>query len=229
MPQVQYFVKVNMPKSRNRMKLLNAISIFFSLLLLFGCQTKEEKAERIIVDRINELAYGNFRYEIIERSTVDSSFMSPYRDSVILSYAKSAKEYSDIIEKNRDIFLTTSLEILSLTNEHSYFATAKINSLSIKFNESKLILDEYKPKYEEVKTLIKKRDSFILDKDKFNGWEAVYRYSIFDENNKCDTVGYLYVFDKNVSRILIEKKVDSELTNLFYEIYSAIDNTETEK
>lgn len=112
---------------------------------LGGCQSREEKAAKLIKEEMFKTLYDFESYEPIE-TKIDSAFTSIYTDTLALLYANEVKTMFDELNEEKSEYESakTSMEIWS----DSY------TSLGIyKYNEAKRKVNDY---IEKVNKVLKK-------------------------------------------------------------------------
>lgn len=183
------------------------LSFLLVSLLLFGCQSREEKAQELIKQDMFKTLYDFASYEPIE-TKIDSAFTSIYTDTLALLYANGINEMFEELEDKR-------VEYESARSAMEIWADS-YSSLGIyKFNEAKRKVDEYIEKMDDV--LKEADDVYVKIKERkqkigrsFIGWEAKHKFRCKTKGGNFDLGNYLYVFDKDVNQILYSKDMDSK-------------------
>ena len=183
------------------------LSFLLVSLLLFGCQSREEKAQELIKRDMFKTLYDFASYEPIE-TKIDSAFTSIYTDTLALLYANGINEMFEELEDKR-------VEYESARSAMEIWADS-YSSLGIyKFNEAKRKVDEYIEKMDDV--LKEANDVYVKIKERkqkigrsFIGWEAKHKFRCKTKGGNFDLGNYLYVFDKDVNQILYSKDMDSK-------------------
>jgi len=185
----------------------NLLSILIISLIFVSCQSKEEKAAKLIKEEMYKTLYDFSSYQPIE-TKVDSAFTTIYHDSIILSYAYLSREYLDkaneALDKTKEA--QSSMEIWS--DSYSSLGESKYKNAREKFNTS---LEEAKGYMSEIKVLqdsIKKRATEF--KTTFCGWQAKHKFRCKTKGGNFDLANYIYVFDPKFKKIIYSENIDDE-------------------
>lgn len=193
------------------MKNAHLILILF-MLALVSCQSKEEKANKLIKDEMYKTLYDFSSYEPIE-TVVDSAFTSIYRDTLILAYARLMNEYlemtNEFIEKSED--LQSDLEIRGGSNSRQGLSNYKkaIEELNSNLDTAQV----YMNRFIEIKKRTKERAENF--QKYFCGWQAKHKFRYKTKGGSFDLPNYLYLFDSDLKKITYqENTADEELKKL---------------
>ena len=200
-----------------------------SALIFVGCKSHEEKAAELIKQDMFKTLYDFESYEPIE-TQIDSAFTSIYTDTLALLYANEA---NDIFEKMKDAKseyerAKSSMDIWS----DSYSALGRSN-----YNKAKQTVDDYLKKLDE--SLSRANELYANIKERnvkigrsFIGWQAKHRFRCKTKGGNFDIGNYLYVFDKDFSRILsvnhLNEKDKIPLSGIIDEAINSIPEKEEE-
>jgi hypothetical protein len=185
----------------------NLLSIFIILLIVVSCQSKEEKAAKLIKEDMYRTLYDFSSYEPIE-TKVDSAFTTIYHDSIILGYAYLSKEYLEKVNESLDKTkeAQSSMEIWS--NSYSSFGEYKYKNARNEFNTSLEKAKEYMSEIKVLQNSIKKRTTEF--KTTFYGWQAKHKFRCKTKGGNFDLANYIYVFDPKFKKIIYSENVDDE-------------------
>lgn len=200
-----------------------ALYIALSALIFVGCKSREEKAAELIKQDMFKTLYDFESYEPIE-TKIDSAFTSIYTDTLALLYANGA----NIIFENMDNAKTeyenarSTMEIWS----DSYTSLGRD-----KFNEAKQVVDNYLPQIDKALNQIEETYANIRNRNdkigrSFIGWQAKHKFRCKTKGGNFDIGNYLYVFDRNFSRIISVNDLDNKDTHQLSEIINDALNSE---
>jgi len=204
------------------MKELLLLSFLFTLFLS-GCQTREDKAAKLIKDAMFKHLYDFSSYEPIE-TKIDSAFTSIYRDSIVLIAVAlidlNNKDYEKYQEKLEEAEAT--MRIFSGSYYNSYgddkYKKAKRDADRY-FEYSMNCIKSNKNLYPSINMLAK---SFTPT---FCGWQAIHTFRCKTKGGFFDIGHYLFVFDMNVKTIQYIENLDDEDYKKMKEIIdSALEN-----
>jgi hypothetical protein len=174
-----------------------------------SCQTKEDKANKLIKENMYKTLYDFASYEPIE-TIIDSAFTSIYRDSSILHKAHMIDVLLDLsseyLEKAKDS--SSSMEIWSDSYSYSSYGRSKYNSARDEVNE---FLGKSK-NYLNITYLY--QDSIKIEVSNFTktfiGWQANHKFRCKTKGGSSSLADYIYVFDKEFKKILYYEDTDDE-------------------
>lgn len=178
------------------------------VVMLVGCQSKEEKAKELIKDHMFKTLLNFESYEPIEFSIIDSVFSDIYSDSLVrnnaykyMAYGELFKEISEEVDYN--------LEIAGIYN-NSYYAAGirKFNEARNKAKEGINKMDEYLANQKE------SADSIYLLSNKFEprfiGFKLNHRYRCKNRGGGFCISDYTFIFDPNIEKILSYYEPDND-------------------
>ncbi|HOD62354.1 MAG TPA: hypothetical protein PKG96_09675 [Bacilli bacterium] len=134
----------------------NSLLLFlvFIILTLVSCQSKEEKAAKLIKEEMYKTLYDFSSYEPIE-TTIDSAFTSIYRDSTILVYAylmnEALEKANEYLDNTKDA--QSSLEIWA--GSYSGYGLSQYNKAKEEFTSNLDKAQEYMNELRNILTPIK--------------------------------------------------------------------------
>lgn len=181
--------------------------ILLAAILLFGCKSKEDKAQELIKENMFKTLYDYSSYEPIELK-MDSSFTSIYKDSIVFQNGhllqSCLKELKNISEEMKDV--RNTLEIWG----DGYSGTSRR-----KIKEALEKRDEIIEKRNAVNEIIKPAQKKIREinknfKSEFDGWKAYHKFRCKNKGGNFSIGNYVYYFDKNISKILSYHDVEDE-------------------
>lgn len=185
----------------------NVLSSFLISLLLFSCQSREEKAEELIKQDMFKTLYDFESYEPIE-TRIDSAFTSIYNDTLALLYANTIKILFENLNDKKTEYKSDKRSMEIWANSSS--------SLGVyEFNEAKRRVDEYIERVDDTfketdETYMKIRDRNKKIGHSFIGWEAKHKFRCKTRGGNFDIGNYLYVFDKDIKHILRSEDLDNK-------------------
>lgn len=181
--------------------------LFLSVFILFGCQSKEEKAQELIKENMFKVLYDYSSYEPIELK-VDSSFTSIYRDSSILSEAYIIKTCYERIDKCLEEIKDAQNTMEIWSSGYSDTSRRKRKEATEKYNEN---LDNARFSLELVNSSQANIAKSIIDfKPVFDGWKATHKFRCKTKGGNYDIGNYVYYFDVKMKEILDYDDIDSD-------------------
>lgn len=202
-----------------------AIIVFVVTMTFFSCSSKNDKADRLIKERMSKTLYDYASYDPIE-TIVTEAKASLYTDTTcwlmgnILYYlaeqaikygeqAKEAKEYMDIW--GSPSYYSSSYSDSKYEKYKSEYLDAKANFLTaMDFCES--ISDTLRDKVSQ------------LDGSKTVGWEVIHKFRCKTKGGYATICNYRFVIDKKFKQILIEEDMDSDECNEKRTVFNAFLN-----
>lgn len=183
------------------------LSFLLASLLLFGCQSREEKAQELIKQDMFKTLYDFASYEPIEIK-IDSAFTSIYTDTLALLYANTIKILFENLNDKK-------AEYKSAKRTMRMWADSSSPLELYEFNEAKRKVDEYIDRVDD--TLKEADDTYMKIRERsekkgrsFIGWEARHKFRCKTRGGNFDIGNYLYVFDKDMKKILRSEDLDNK-------------------
>lgn len=183
------------------------LSFLLVSLLLFGCQSREEKAQELIKQDMFKTLYDFASYEPIE-TKIDSAFTSIYTDTLALLYANTIKILFENLNDKK-------AEYKSAKRTMRMWADSSSPLELYEFNEAKRKVDEYIDRVDD--TLKEADDTYMKIRERsekkgrsFIGWEARHKFRCKTRGGNFDIGNYLYVFDKDMKKILRSEDLDNK-------------------
>lgn len=183
------------------------LSFLLASLLLFGCQSREEKAQELIKQDMFKTLYDFASYEPIE-TKIDSAFTSIYTDTLALLYANTIKILFENLNDKK-------AEYKSAKRTMRMWADSSSPLEIYEFNEAKRKVDEYIDRVDD--TLKEADDTYMKIRERsekkgrsFIGWEARHKFRCKTRGGNFDIGNYLYVFDKDMKKILRSEDLDNK-------------------
>ncbi|MDP3443715.1 MAG: hypothetical protein Q8T08_12720 [Ignavibacteria bacterium] len=209
------------------MKNSQLLFLVFIILTLVSCQSKEEKAAKLIKEEMYKTLYDFSSYEPIE-TTIDSAFTSIYRDSTILVYAylmnEALEKVNEYLDNTKDA--QSSLEIWA--GSYSGYGLSQYNKAKEKFTSNLDKAQEYINELRNLQKLTKeKAENF---ESTFCGWQAKHKFRCKTKGGSFDLPNYLYLFDTDLKEITYHENMDDEDLKKFRELIDEAlkDNSENE-
>lgn len=193
-------------KARVQFLIMGVISIF-----MISCQSKEEKAEKLIRNELSKTLYDFESYQPVE-TTVTEAKMTMFNVSECwenaLAVAYGIEKGSEYLEEAE-----TAQEYMALWGKPSYYSSTYSDNQYYKYKR------EYEEKLEKVKSTYKAYQSIVaelklqiakLDTAKVIGWEARHRFRCRTKGGDPTIVDYRYVLDKDFKTIILQEDTDEE-------------------
>ena len=197
------------------MKNFQLLFLVFFILALVSCQSKEEKAAKLIKEKMYKTLYDFSSYEPIE-TTIDSAFTSIYRDSTILAYAYLINETLNKAEEYIDNAKDALFLLETWAESYSDYGISQCN----KANETRILnLDKAQECMNYIKSLEKLTKEKVENfETKFCGWQAKHKFRCKTKGGSFDLPNYLYLFDVDFKKITYHENMDDEDLKLLREI-----------
>lgn len=193
-------------------------------ILLIGCTSKEDKANKLIKDEMFKTLYDFESYEPIE-TKIDSAYNSIYIDKEALSLAYEAHKYLKEVNKCMDKSKEARRTMEIWMDSYSYTGKTKYNQAKDEANSNIDKAKEYLAKIDELCAKIKERNSNI--DNNFIGWKATHKFRCKNKGGNFDLGNYMYVFDSKIKNITYKEDLDDEDTILIKGLISeALEPTE---
>ena len=203
-------------------------ALFVALIasIFVGCQSKEEKAEKLIKERLFKTLYDFSSYEPIE-TKIDSAFVSVYRDTTILAFAYLGIDYLEKANEYEKKF-DDAIKMMEIWQDsYSSYGRSRYNDAK---DDAYSNLEKYKDSYESYlisSELIKKHADSIPSE--FCGWEVKHRFRCKTKGGQYDIADMVYVFDFEMKEIIhSEDSGDKELNKLKSFIDEALSKSKKE-
>lgn len=205
--------------------LIIAIIVFVVSMISLSCSSKNDKADRLIKERMSKTLYDFASYDPIE-TIITEAKASLYTDTTcwlmgnILYYIAEqaikykdqvieAKEYMDIWEPSS--YYSSSYSDSKYEKYKSEYLDAKANFLTA-MDFCKKISDTLRDKVSQ------------LDGSKTVGWEVVHKFRCKTKGGYATIGNYRFVIDKKFKHILIEEDMDSDESNEKRTVFNAFLN-----
>jgi hypothetical protein len=207
----------------------NSPLLVFVLLImtLVACQSKEEKAAKLIKEEMYKTLYDFSSYEPIE-TKIDSAFTSIYRDSTILVYAylmnEALEKATEYIGKTKDA--QSSLEIWQ--GSYSGYGYSQYNKAKEEFTSNFNKAQEFMNELGNLQKLTKEKAKNF--QSTFCGWQAKHKFRCKTKGGNFDLPNYLYLFDTDLKKITYQENMDDEDLKKYRELIDEAlkDNSKTE-
>ena len=181
-----------------------------SSILLFSCQSKEEKANELIKEKLSKTLYDFDSYQPIETSVIEAK-ANIYNDS---SCWKLGLGLTIGTDKFRDYMkdATSAIDHMRIWLPTSYSSSYSIS----KFNDYKKEAEEKKNKavlagYTCSKIVASIKDSVAkIDTTQVIGWEVNHRFRCKTKGGYSTIGNYRYIFDKDFEKILLFEDKDDK-------------------
>ena len=179
-----------------------------SFTLLVSCQSKVDKANKLIKEQFFKTLYDFQSYQPIE-TIIDSAYTSIYDDKNILNTYNHIVLYIDSINKCREKIEEYRVAAeASKIYSGSWYATKKMqleylndyNKYTNLFDEYTNMSEYYKLKSDELlKSLKKDVENF---QNEFEGWQAKHIFRCKSKSGDSQIANYIFVFNKEMSKII---------------------------
>ncbi len=180
---------------------------FFACLLLFGCQSREDKVAKLIKDDMFKTLYDFESYEPIE-TTIDSAFTSIYTDTISLMYASLVQDIFDNFEEKESVFKETQNTMEIWYDSYSPLGRRKYKEAKEKMGQLSREIQEDIKRVNELYEKIQKRDAYMTPT--FIGWVAKHKFRCKTKGGNFELGNYSYIFNEDISSILFSEDIDSE-------------------
>ncbi|MBR1428095.1 MAG: hypothetical protein IJ582_03560 [Prevotella sp.] len=186
------------------------ILMMISCALLFaGCQSKEEKAEKLIREELSKTLLDFESYQPIE-TKVKEAKLNLYNDTTFwrqgIVLALSMKKTGDAIDQKKE-----AEEHMNIWGPPSYYSSSYSDS---KYYQYKKEYDDANASFlsgiiickaiaENIKDSIEKCDTSLVI-----GWEVTHRFRCKTRGGNSTIADYRYVIDKDFKNILLREDTD---------------------
>ncbi len=189
------------------MRYFKLLSSILFILTLMACQSREEKAAKLIKEEMFKTLYDFSSYEPIE-TVVDSSFTSIYRDSTILSYAYLINEHLDDVKEYFEKIEDAKSTMEIWAGSYSYYSRSKFNKATEELTSNLGKANELLSKIREIQQQIKERSKYF--NPTFCGWQASHKFRCKTKGGNFELPNYLYVFDPDFKKIIYQENLADE-------------------
>lgn len=182
------------------------------LMIMFACQTKEEKALKLIKDDLFKTLYDFASYEPIEIS-IDSAFTTIYRDTIVVEYAKLVENYIDAANKGLEKTRSASRTMEIWEKTYTLYGLRQYDAA---LEEYKVGLKEAEENMEKIKDLrARVNERAVAFETEFIGWRARHKFRCKTRGGLYSLPTYDYVFDFKLKEIIYKEDTeDEELVNI---------------
>lgn len=184
--------------------------LIVSLILttISSCQSKEEKAQKLINDQMFSTLYDYKSYEPVEIK-IDSAFTSIYRDSIIRNWGVTCVALRELLNDCQSEYEEAS-SIMEIYRDSYYssYGIKKYNDARTKFNEeiakAKIYLEQWQNANDSIVSLSAKFRS------EYCGWQATHKFRCKTKGGNSMLAIYIYVFDPKMKEILYSYDAEDE-------------------
>ena len=203
-----------------------------SIILITSCiQTTEDKINNLVEQHIKTCLYVPDSYESVT-TKVDSAF-TPYNDPGFHEKLMTLNKYSDNISEHDANIKSEEWEISSAKSSMAIWSDGYSATARHEYKEAKEQLSEHQKKYEELlaekEKLIKKGkqlyDEIIKETKspkRFIGYQVNHRYRAENNDGQKLLGDVLYVFNKDLSKMLLVYDLDSNDFHIIEELIKQI-------
>lgn len=193
-------------KAKVQFLMMGIISVF-----MISCQSKEEKAEKLIRSELSKTLYDFESYQPIE-TTVTEAKMTMFNDSECwenaAALAYGMEKVSEYIEETQ-----TAQEHMTIWGRPSYYSSTYSDNQYYKYKrEYEENLKKAENTLEACRSIATELKGQIakLDTAKVIGWEAKHRFRCKTKGGDPTIEDYRYVLDKDFKTIIFQEDTDDE-------------------
>ena len=185
--------------------------VFSLILILSACQSREDKAIKLIEKELFSTLYDFDSYSPIETKITEAK-LSVFSDTTLYNKALLTLAAYNVLEelsKEADDAKTH----MNIWGPPTYYSSSYSDSQYNKYKETYVEkIETMKVSYEVFKKLAAQLKDTLstIDSTKVVGWEVQHRFRCKTKGGHSTIADYRYVFDKNIKNILIREDVDSE-------------------
>lgn len=185
------------------------VFILFSVLVLTGCKSKEERAEEAVEAYVKSLMFNEFSYYPIE-TQVSEAYVSAYNDTTIIKEIKTVIPLEKELQQYNSQ-LETIIKKINLPVQE-YYGKLYLGAKFYDWNRTPELL-KYKVKVDALCDTIASINQQIQDNSRHIhfypllekesiGWNVIHRFGGKNQSG-YDNTGIVYcVFDKDFKNIL---------------------------
>ena len=176
-----------------------------------GCSSKEDKANKLIKERMSKTLYDYDSYDPIE-TIVSEAKATMYNDTacwksgIMLAAAmKLALKYGEDMNEAK--------EHMEIWGPPSYYSSSYSDNKYYKYkSEYEDAVDSFKSTHEICKILAEALREKVtnLDENSVIGWEVMHKFRCKTKGGYSTIGNYRFVVDKNFKSILIDEDIDDE-------------------
>lgn len=178
------------------------------LFLLVSCQSKEEKALKLIDKQMFGALYDYDSYQVVE-TQIDSAYSSIYRDSTVREYAIRICSLEELVAENKKEMNSAISSMNIWSDSYSSYGRSEYRDATKKFNknmdEAKKYIDLWGKCEDSIKIISK------CFQQKFIGWQASHKFRCKSKGGHSNLATYIYVFDPKIKEILYYYDTEDEL------------------
>lgn len=196
------------------------------MLFLIGCSSKEDKANKLINERMSKTLYDYASYDPIE-TTVTEAKATMFNDTscwksgaILAASMKVGLKYAKEMEEAK--------EHMEIWGPPSYYSSSYSDNKYYKYkSEYEDAANSFMSTHEICKTIAESLHEKItnLDENSVIGWEVSHKFRCKTKGGYSTIGNYRFVIDKDFKSILIDEDIDDE-DNQF--IRSAIETVLTD-
>lgn len=187
--------------------------IFFLFLTIafFGCQSKEEKAIKLIQSELSKTLYDYDSYSHIETTVVEAK-QNVYNDTTLWKQANFIfYTFNKTLELQKEA--EDAMEYMEIWGPPTYYSSSHSDKKYYKYKETydkkkEEMLETYKICKEYAKIF---NDSIKnIDENKIIGWEVVHKFRCKTKGGHSTIGNYRYIIDNKMENILIFEDMDDD-------------------
>lgn len=207
------------------MKHLSILLSICLVIILTGCQSKEEKAAEFIKEELSKTLYDFESYQPIE-TIVTEAKMTMYNDSTcwnkaaVLAYGM--EKTNEYIEEAKD-----AKEHMDIWGRPSSYSSLYSDNNYYKYKgEYEENLEKAENAFEVCKKIASELKKLIanLDTTKVVGWEAKHRFRCKTKGGQSTIGDYRYILDKDFKNVILREDVDSKDDASIRDILKSVKN-----
>lgn len=194
---------------------------------IYGCTSKEEKAQELIKKSMFETLYDFQSYEPINEAKVDSLFASAYNDSIAVLYAN---KYIVLMSLSDEASEKAEKEIESMKiwgSSSSSYGLSQYNEAKSKATGQSLLGLRYLSNAMKYSDSLKLRIKTI--EPKFIGYKMIHKFRCKNKGGNYSIGNYEYTFDPSIEKIITITDLDDEVNENLMELITTFINAKDEK
>ncbi|MBR1512720.1 MAG: hypothetical protein IJ622_00335 [Bacteroidales bacterium] len=181
------------------------------MVSLSGCSSKEDRANKLIKERMSKTLYDFNSYDPIE-TIVSEAKATMYNDtacwndgSLLAASMKLGLKYAEDMKDAKDY--------MDIWGPPSYYSSSYSDNKYYKYkNEYEDAVNSFKSTHEVCKIIVESLRNKITDLDENNiiGWEIMHKFRCKTKGGYSTIGNYRFVMDKGFNSILIVEDIDDE-------------------
>jgi len=185
---------------------MKKIILLAMTMLFLSCQSRDEKARRLIKDDLNKTIADFGSYEAVEYTKIDSAFNDPLTDSISIIFGGTLIVAKELAQSSLNDMENSNNQVKNMLvggnwNDNQY----KVLNIEMQKHEEKVeryinLGDLYA---DSLETRIGSLNS------NFIGFKINHKFRYKNKDGEVLLTTYMYVFDPDMKKIVFKKELDN--------------------